>query len=409
MKSSFGQWLHNGGEKVVKLYKKYELLLFALGFLAIAILLRITNFDQVSGDFNTFLKGWYEEIKAAGGLKGFASTVGDYTPMYKYIITLLTYIPMKSLHSYKMVSCIFDVVLAVYVGLIVRRINKSDLSGLLAYAVTLLLPNVFLNSAVWAQCDSIFSCFCVMSFYYLIKDRGNLSMVFYAIAFSFKIQAIFYAPLVVIAVLKGKLKPLSLVFFPAVYCLCALPAIIAGMPVFDALLGAYVKQVGEYPAITLHAPNLYQILPHWYANEPLGKMLVFFAIGVCAVFCTALYRAKYELSDKNLLLIAYLATLLLPFVLPHMHERYFYLSDVFAVAFAFAFKKKSYLSAATIYCSLRAIVVYLYDTGMSKIDFPFVAFIMFAALVGLCIFAMQQLQPKEREDTGMVAINEKEE
>ena len=137
-------------------------------------------------------------------------------------------------------------------------------------------------------------------------------MVFYAIAFSFKIQAIFYAPLVVIAVLKGKLKPLSLVFLPAVYCLCALPAIIAGMPVFDALLGAYVKQVGEYPAITLHAPNLYQILPHWYANEPLGKMLVFFAIGVCAVFCTALYRAKYELSDKNLLLIAYLATCFSP-------------------------------------------------------------------------------------------------
>ena len=95
--------------------------------------------------------------------------------------------------------------------------------------------------------------------------------------------------------------------------------------------------------------------------------------------------------------------------MPHMHERYFYLSDVFAVAFAFAFKKKSYLSAATIYCSLRAIVVYLYDTGMSKIDFPFVAFIMFAALVGLCIFAMQQLQPKEREDTGMVAINDQEE
>ena len=53
MKSSFGQWLHNGGEKVVKLYKKYELLLFALGFLAIAILLRITNFDQVSGDLHT--------------------------------------------------------------------------------------------------------------------------------------------------------------------------------------------------------------------------------------------------------------------------------------------------------------------------------------------------------------------
>lgn len=383
---------------VIDWYKTYEYFLFAVGFFIIAMAMRVCNFNFKSNDYNTFLLPWFEEIKAAGGLSGFASTVGDYTPMYKYIITLITYIPIDSLYSYKIVSCIFDVIMAVYVGLIIRHITKNDLKALLSYAVILFLPNVFLNSAVWAQCDAIFSCFCIMSFYYMIKDRGNLSMVFYAIAFSFKIQAIFFAPAVVIALLRGKLKPLSLLFFPLTYFLCAVPAMIAGMGIFDALLGAYVKQLGEWPNLTLNAPNLYQILPAWFVDDDLSKMMIFFSIGVCAIFCTVFYKARYETNEKNLLIIAYMMSLVLPFVLPHMHERYFYLSDIFAVLFAFTFKKKSYISVATIYCSLRALIVYLYDGGASRINFPQVAFLELAAIVALCVFAMKEMKPKEEEN-----------
>ena len=92
----------------------------------------------------------------------------------------------------------------------------------MAYAVVLFLPVVFLNSAVWAQCDSIYTSFCVMSFYFLLRGRGRLSMALYGVAFSFKLQAVFFAPAAVVFFLKGRLKFSDLLFFVLAYFLCAL-------------------------------------------------------------------------------------------------------------------------------------------------------------------------------------------
>ena len=204
--------------------------------------------------------------------------------MYKYIITILTYIPINDLYLYKAVSCIFDGILAVYVGLVVRHLVKSDVTALIAYAVTLFLPNTFLNSGVWAQCDSIFTCFTVMSFYYMLRGKEKTSMIMYAISFSFKIQAIFYAPVIVIALLKGKLKWKSLPFFAVGYIACALPAMIAGMSPADALFGAYMKQVGEYNRLTLNAPNLYQFISDNYMRDDnISAMMVLCSLGICAI------------------------------------------------------------------------------------------------------------------------------
>lgn len=383
--------------KAVRFYKRYEYLFFAAAFLALAVVLRMCWLDFRSGDYNSFLSRWFDEIKEAGGLKGFASTVGDYTPMYKYIITFLTYLPMNSLYSYKMASCIFDVVLAVFAGLTVRHIlGGNNLAGLMAYAVVLFLPVVFLNSAVWAQCDSIYTGFCLMSFYFLLKGKGRVSMTLYAIAFSFKLQAIFYAPAVVVFFLKGRLKFTDLLFFPLTYVLCALPATFAGMNFADALFGAYSVQIEEYPRLTLNAPNLYQMLSDSYnENEQLGDMMLVFSVGVCAVFCTYFYKARYRQDDRTALLTAYLFSVLMPFILPHMHERYFYMADIFAVVFTFVYPRKAYISGVTAYCSMRAVVKFLFDGGATKVSLIQVAFLMGAAIVALCIFVFRELNARK--------------
>ncbi len=382
------------GEKLLGLYKKYEYPLFAAAFLAVAVIMRLCIFDHHSNDYDMFLSVWFEEIKAAGGLSALAADLGDYTPMYKYIITLLTFLPVNSLYSYKAVSCLFDVVMAIYVGLIVRQLGGSKLKGLLAYAAVLFLPNVFLNSAVWAQCDAIFTCFCIMSFYYMLKNMDNVSVALYAVAFSFKLQAIFYAPVIVVAILRKRLNLRSLLCFPLTYFLCGLPAWIAGMSFFDAYFAAYCTQVGEYPILTLGAMNLYQLLPFNYTYENLGRLLVFFSVGVCAMFCLFFYKKNYAERKENWVIIAYTMTTLLPFVLPHMHERYFYISDIFAVLFAFTFPKKIYIPAATVYASLRAVASSLF--GAQDLSFPAVAFLEFAAIVALCLFAFRQLSDKDK-------------
>lgn len=383
-----------------EVWEKYELLFFAIGFLTIAMAMRGVYFDFKTGDYNSFLSKWYAEIKSLGGFKGFASSVGDYTPMYKYIITILTYIPINDLYLYKAVSCIFDGILAVYVGLVVRHLVKSDVTALIAYAVTLFLPNTFLNSGVWAQCDSIFTCFTVMSFYYMLRGKEKTSMIMYAISFSFKIQAIFYAPVIVIALLKGKLKWKSLPFFAVGYIACALPAMIAGMSPADALFGAYMKQVGEYNRLTLNAPNLYQFISDKYMrDDKISAMMVLCSLGICAIACTGFYKYKGEISDKQWLLIAYVFSILLPYVLPHMHERYYYMADIFAVIFACVFVKKAYVSVLTIYPSFRVVQRYLFDYGDTKINFQFLAVIMFLGIVMLFQFIYSEFSEKNAEES----------
>ena len=383
-----------------EVWEKYELLFFAIGFLAIAMAMRGVYFDFKTGDYNSFLSKWYAEIKSLGGFKGFASSVGDYTPMYKYIITILTYIPINDLYLYKAVSCIFDGILAVYVGLVVRHLVKSDVTALIAYAVTLFLPNTFLNSGVWAQCDSIFTCFTVMRFYYMLRGKEKTSMIMYAISFSFKIQAIFYAPVIVIALLKGKLKWKSLPFFAVGYIACALPAMIAGMSPADALFGAYMKQVGEYNRLTLNAPNLYQFISDKYMrDDKISAMMVLCSLGICAIACTGFYKYKGEISDKQWLLIAYAFSILLPYVLPHMHERYYYMADIFAVIFACVFVKKAYVSVLTIYPSFRVVQRYLFDYGDTKINFQFLAVIMFLGIVMLFQFIYSEFSEKNAEES----------
>lgn len=383
-----------------EVWEKYELLFFAIGFLTIAMTMRGVYFDFKTGDYNSFLSKWYAEIKSLGGFKGFASSVGDYTPMYKYIITILTYIPINDLYLYKAVSCIFDGILAVYVGLVVRHLVKSDVTALIAYAVTLFLPNTFLNSGVWAQCDSIFTCFTVMSFYYMLRGKEKTSMIMYAISFSFKIQAIFYAPVIVIALLKGKLKWKSLPFFAVGYIACALPAMIAGMSPADALFGAYMKQVGEYNRLTLNAPNLYQFISDKYMrDDKISAMMVLCSLGICAIACTGFYKYKGEISDKQWLLIAYAFSILLPYVLPHMHERYYYMADIFAVIFACVFVKKAYVSVLTIYPSFRVVQRYLFDYGDTKINFQFLAVIMLLGIVMLFQFIYSEFSEKNAEES----------
>lgn len=387
--------------KAVDIVKRYDLLIFLFGLTFIGIALRLAYFDYESNDYKVFLLKWYNTIKGYEGLSGFGATIGDYTPIYKYMITVISRFDFNPLYCYKGFSCVFDLLTAVFVGLIVRRVSGSDVKALLSYGVILLLPNVFLNSAIWAQCDSIFTCFCVMSLYYAMKGKSRLAMGLYGLSFAFKLQAIFFAPAIVVFILRGKIKPLSVLYAFAVYIVCALPAVIAGMSFSDALFGAYTKQVNEYAKISLNAPNLYNILSTKYMSDKnLSTLLVIMTVGIVALFSIYLYKKKGETGDGDMIVISYLFALLMPYFLPHMHERYFYLADIFAVLFAFSYKKKAYISVITIYASLRVVVKYLFDSSGSNINLVNIGILMTVGVAMLVLFIVNGENTKTRGCNG---------
>ena len=395
------------------LQKHFVTIAFLLAVSACALALRICTYPDESWDYTAFLSKWYKMLKENGGFRGISKAYegtapSDYCPSYLYLLAFITYLPVNPLYAIKTVSVVFDFVLAVFVGLTIRQASKKEMGFSLGYACALLLPNVFLNSAVWGQCDVIYTCFIVISFYYLLKGKGIPSMVFFGLAFSFKLQAIFFLPVIVVAVWKKKIEWQTPAFAIIPYFLMGLPALMMGVSVIHAY-GIYFVQMGEYADLTLNAPNLYT----WIAElseantADLARGMTFGAIGMTGIALLPLLQSKYraDCDDLWIAMAAFFAAFI-PFVLPHMHERYFYMADIFALIFVLRNPKKWYVGAACILPSLFVVMKYLYFTHQEIIKLAIVAVVM---LGGVCMLGAElfkavqsNLLPQEGEEPTQV-------
>ena len=88
------------------------------------------------------------------------------------------------------------------------------MAGILAGVCILFSPTVILNGSVWAQCDSIFTFFCVLGVYYLAKKKDFLGAFYFSLGFCFKIQAMFLLPAIFIILCKR--NPFKFFFAPSV-------------------------------------------------------------------------------------------------------------------------------------------------------------------------------------------------
>ena len=73
-----------------------------------------------------------------------------------------------------------------------------------SFFAALLAPTVFVDSALWGQTDSIYTSMLVASIYFAIRRRPILSLFFFSVALSFKLQAIFRFPLFIVLLLKRR-------------------------------------------------------------------------------------------------------------------------------------------------------------------------------------------------------------
>lgn len=353
-----------------------DILFFAI-ITIFALLGRLALFEYAARDYNIFLSPWFDELKAAGGIGGIGLSLGDYTPPYIYIMSLLTYLPIDSLTSIKIVSVIFDFICAIVIMVTVYRHEMSISKSLLSYGVFLFIPTVILNSAMWSQCDVIFTTFLLLCIYSFIKNKPFSAVIFFSIAFIFKIQAVFLAPLLLLLWIKGKMKFRHFFIIPAVYIVSVLPAMFAGRSLWE-LLTIYISQSGQYKDLSLNAPNFYT-----WITEQENTMISMLAIMLCgAVILGILYvcfKSKFELDAKAIISFAMLFSLIVPFLLPHMHERYFYLADAIAVLYAFYLPKRAIIPILIVTASMTGYCPYLFATQPIKIEHA--AFLILAAIL----------------------------
>lgn len=363
--------------KISENRKYIENVLFVLILTLIGFCARFSMFPKESGDYLTFLKVWYNQLADNGGFRAVGMNIGDYMPTYYYILAFLTYLPVEPLVGIKMVSCIADLIMACLGYKIVHEMTGSVNRGVAAYGVLFFMPSVIIDSAAWAQCDSIFTLFIVASVYCLIRDNDWGAAICFSVSFVFKIQAIFFAPVLLVLLLKGKIRLRALSALPIVYLISIVPALIAGGDFAD-LMTVYFRQPYQYAQLNMYIQNAWGLLMDVDSYE-LARAGVYFAGGVVLIAVFLIYRCKFEINAPIILAMSGMFTLLVPFVLPHMHERYYYPVAVITAIFAVVNIKKFWMFLIMEFCLFQAEAHNLF--GQNAMDFNFSVLMVTLVLV----------------------------
>lgn len=338
------------------------LLLVLTGF---ALIMRYALRNVVAGDYKMFFEPWVATLReAGGGIKGLSAEFEyvDYTTPYLTILSFISICPfLNTLLLMKLVSIFFDFVAAFAVMAIVYDRTKNMTYGILGYGALLMVPTVLTNGAMWAQCDIIFTSFVLWSLYFMLKDKPAWSMAFYGIAFAFKLQTLFLAPLYVILWMKGKVKLKHFLFLPLMYVIGMIPSLLAGKSFWELISVYFFQANGQMDiyALSHKFPNIYQLIGTDSFLFEYADAGIWVTLGALMILMYCFARKQYEMNACLLLRMGMLLTMTVVFFLPHMHERYAILVDVMAIVYVFFDFRKLYIPVLTILCSFAGYTVYL--------------------------------------------------
>lgn len=341
-----------------------DILLF-LVLTGFALIMRYALRNVVAGDYKMFFEPWVATLReAGGGIKGLSAEFEyvDYTTPYLTILSFISICPfLNTLLLMKLVSIFFDFVAAFAVMAIVYDRTKNMTYGILGYGALLMIPTVLTNGAMWAQCDIIFTSFVLWSLYFMLKEKPAWSMAFYGIAFAFKLQTLFLAPLYVILWMKGKVKLKHFLFLPLMYVIGMIPSLLAGKSFWELISVYFFQANGQMDiyALSHKFPNIYQLIGTDSFLFEYADAGIWVTLGALMILMYCFARKQYEMNACLLLRMGMLLTMTVVFFLPHMHERYAILVDVMAIVYVFFDFRKLYIPVLTILCSFAGYTVYL--------------------------------------------------
>ncbi len=421
--SDFANKIRNG---FFNMLEHNDKLVYFVIITILSLFLRVLLFDCIKWDFEGFLQPWYERIYN-GGFKELGTSFGDYTPAYYYLLWILSLFrfepdSMSVLYGIKTISIIFDYVLAVFAMLSCYELTKNKSKSILCYTLVVFGLTVFLNSSLWGQCDAIYASMCVATLYFLLKGKPNTSMIFYGIAFSFKLQSIFILPIIIVLFLRKGFKLKYLLWIPLIYIAFAIPSCLVADNFFTRLiqiLAVYVNQsAASYKEIALNCGSFYSLIFTNFKQEDfVQRFALFLAIAVIGSYMFFIYRSKEKFTPKTWLSIATLFVLLCPYILPHMHERYFYIADILVCIYALVNPKKFYVAILAITNSMIGYMVYLWNIpfinvvpqesvdGTKALSFRFGAIIYLIAIIIVSIDLFKTIYPnglKDEEDSKLL-------
>lgn len=386
----------------------FAIIVILISILAIGI--RVPLINYVSGDMEDFVLVWMEQLKSHGGIKALGLEIGNYNIIYMTLLAILTYIPFNKMILVKILSIVFDFIIAwagaVIIVDLIKKQEKKNIIFLISYGMLLFAPSLILNSSMWGQCDSIYVAFIILSIMFLIKKKYVKSLIMLGIAFAFKLQTIFIFPLYGLIYLGQKKFPFYYFFIiPIVNFISWLPAIINGRSIVSCVK-IYLGQTETVNnLINRNIVNVYNFIFNansTFVRDMSGRvgyigivLLLLIFIGISIMIMVK----KIDIKDDKIFLIGIWGVLISVFLLPHMHERYLIIADILLVIYLLVYNKHVWVVVGINLISVYLYYIYLKGIHLLSIP-PMLVAILFAIIViywtGYIVYKILETN-KERE------------
>src|SRR5688500_2097072 len=219
-----------------------------------ALVLRLLLIPFTNYDTDGYSR-WYDFIVQNGIRSALGKNFAIYTPPYLYLLSLvsLTKDVIPKLIAIKLIPIIFDLVNAFIIFRILRLKYSAGKIPFLGAAAFLLAPTVVMNSALWGQVDSFYTCFLLITVFFLLTDRPLPAMIVFGLALSVKAQAAFLGPFLLLMVLKKRIPWYAFGLVPLAYIAAMSPSMLAGRTLWDVLT-VYLNQAAELQIPSHNAP-----------------------------------------------------------------------------------------------------------------------------------------------------------
>ena len=307
--------------------------------LILALAIRIPFFRFESGDYRNDLTHWFDQVVANGGVLSWGTPIGNYTPFYCYLISFFSYLPFPKIVCIKLISVSFDFIAAFWVKKIVFELTGLERKSSIAGLIFLFYPILILNGSMWGQCDIIYTSFLLMFGFYILKEDYFRAMIGFGFAFAIKMQAVWVFPFLVLLWLKDKIKLTHFLIIPGVYLLTIIPSFLMGRSLTNLLL-IYWNQFRTHGGMSMNAPNLYNWVPVFHNKSVLFSGLILAIFSVLSFFYYFYLKIDNNLKKVSIYVITFCYSFI-PWILPKMHDRYFFPAEVFI--FILAMKDKKFI------------------------------------------------------------------
>lgn len=355
-------------------FNKYHFWVMIALISAVTLMIRISIIPTISGDSYWFLEPWVKFIRDNGGLasldkipisyynlpqgnipygdprlvnlslEGVSFTSANYPVFYYFLLASFSYLPVEPLFVIKIISYIFDFVFAFGLLMTLRLFTKNNVLLVIGYLFALILPTFIINSGLWGQTDAVYGGLAIWFIYFIIKNKPITAMLFIGLALAIKLQIVFILPIVGWLFLKRKYRLIYLVIPFVVVFFTFIPSYIAGMD-FMTPINQYKNLGSTYSSVNLNSGSIYALFDN--INSRLSPYVDNFGVPLAFLVLISLiyyvYQSKLEVDKESILTMATIFAFLTPYLLPHMHERYFYMAEAFILLYALTHKNKWHL------------------------------------------------------------------